>query len=34
VLSRSEGVHLRQHDGPIHLTGPSEASDVGGGKKA
>lgn len=25
VLSRSEGAHLRQHDGPIHLSAPEES---------
>jgi xanthine/CO dehydrogenase XdhC/CoxF family maturation factor len=34
VLSRSEGVHLRQHDGPIHLTEASEASEVVSRKSA
>ncbi len=34
VLSRSEGVHLRQHDGPIHLTEASEASEVMSRKSA
>jgi xanthine/CO dehydrogenase XdhC/CoxF family maturation factor len=34
VLSRSEGVHLRQHDGPIHVNETGEAGEVASRKSA